>query len=341
MTDPGLSGTVTRRQVLAAALALASNAISAPRKYAPRIVCNETLWTQMLPNPPLYISSTPDPLKVPRPRRTGPPAPPTTWGTTDENWHRVLSDMQAAGYRRWEARSVTLRTKPMAEVLQLLDKYGLIVSHVFHGVDYSGGLLYPTPIAEKMVAAIIEVLDLCKPLNTKEFVFDPFGDFGPLSDDDARTQNRTLDRIGREAADRGLKLCLHNHEGPMRYGAKEWLGVLSHTDPALVFMCLDLDWTWQAGTDPLPLLRAAGDKGRLGALHMRTQRKKITDQTMEDGGDIDYYKVAAYLKSIQFDGALVEETEPMKETPWTRTVRENKRLARIWCERVFGVSAQT
>ena len=74
---------------------------------------------------------------------------------------------------------------------------------------------------------------------------------------------------------------------------------------------------------------------------MRTQRKKITDQTMEDGGDIDYDKVAAYLKSIQFDGALVEETEPMKETPWTRTVRENKRLARIWCERVFGVSAQT
>ena len=249
--------------------------------------------------------------------------------------------MQAAGYRRWEARSVTLRTKPMAEVLQLLDKYGLIVSHVFHGVDYSGGLLYPTQVAEKMIAAIIEVLDLCKPLKPKEFVLDPFGDFGPLSDDDARTQNRTLDRIGREAADRGLKLCLHNHEGPMRYGAKEWLGVLSHTDPALVFMCLDLDWTWQAGTDPLPLLRAAGDKGRLGALHMRTQRKKITDQTMEDGGDIDYYKVAAYLKSIQFDGALVEETEPMKETPWTRTVRENKRLARIWCERVFGVSAQT
>ena len=50
-----------------------------------------------------------------------------------------------------------------------------------------------------------------------------------LSDEDARTQNRTLDRIGREAADRGLKLCIHNHEGPMRYGAKEWLGVLSHS----------------------------------------------------------------------------------------------------------------
>jgi hypothetical protein len=29
---------------------------------------------------------------------------------------------------------------------------------------------------------------------------------------------------------------------------------------------------------------------------MRTQHKKIADQTMEDGGDIDFHKVAAYLK---------------------------------------------
>jgi len=46
------------------------------------------------------------------------------------------------------------------------------------------------------------------------------------------------------------------------------------------------------------------------------------------------------LKRIQFDGLLVEETEPIKETKVTRTVREDKRLARIWCERVFGVSAK-
>jgi hypothetical protein len=62
---------------------------------------------------------------------------------------------------------------------------------------------------------------------------------------------------------------------------------------------------------------------------------------MESGGDIDYDQVATYLKSIAFDGALVEETEPMKETRWTRSIRENKRLARIWCERIFGVSART
>ena len=33
-----------------------------------------------------------------------------------------------------------------------------------------------------------------------------------------------------------MKLCVHNHQGPMRYGAKEWLGVVNNTDPALVTM---------------------------------------------------------------------------------------------------------
>jgi sugar phosphate isomerase/epimerase len=209
------------------------------------------------------------------------------------------------------------------------------VNHLFYS-----GPLYPRAAAEKTIATTIEVLEWAKPLKCPEFFFDPFGDRGPLSDDDARTQNRGLDRIGREAKDRGIKLCVHNHEGPMRYNAKEWRGVVNNTDPALVSMCLDLDWTLHAGTDPFPLLYLAGDEGRLGAIHMRTQHKLITDQTMEDGGDIDFYQVANYLKKIQFDGPIVEETEWMKETKVTRSPRENKKIAREWCEKVFGVSAK-
>jgi len=212
---------------------------------------------------------------------------------------------------------------------------GLFINHIWHS-----GRLYPESAADKTVANTIEILERVRPLQSPEFFFDPFGDKGPLSDDEARGQNRGLDRIGREAKDRGMKLCVHNHEGPMRYGAKEWLGVLNGTDPALVTMCLDLDWTWHAGTDPVPLLYECGDKGRLGAIHMRTQHNKITDQTVEDGGDVDFHRVAAYLKKIGFNGALVEETEWMKDTKVTRSPRENKRFVRIWCERTFGVSAK-
>jgi sugar phosphate isomerase/epimerase len=137
-----------------------------------------------------------------------------------------------------------------------------------------------------------------------------------------------------------MELLLHNHSGPMRDEARQWRYVRNNTDPSVVSFCLDLDWAWQAGTDPLPLLHECGDKGRLRAIHMRTQHNRIWDQTMEDDGDINFYKVAEYLRKIKFDGILVEETELMEKTRVTRTTAENKKLGRIWCEHVYGVSAQ-
>jgi sugar phosphate isomerase/epimerase len=336
MKASGFSFRSTRRQLLAGTLALAGSPLYAQKQYGPRIVCNMYYWVQLFSTPFRYISSTPDPLKAPPPAEL-PAQERSTGGMvwTDEQWHRALAEVQYAGYRRMEMVSETVMDKPIKDILALLKQYGLIVNHLWHS-----GPLYPAAAGEETIAATIGVLEWARPLKCPEFFFDPFDDRGPLSDDDARTQNRGLDRIGREAKDRGMKLCVHNHEGPMRYNAKEWLGVVNMTDPALVSMCLDLDWTLHAGTDPFPLLYLAGDKGRLGAIHMRTQHKLITDQTMEDGGDIDFHKVADYLKKIQFDGPVVEETEWMKETKVTRSPRENKRIAREWCEKVFGVSAK-
>jgi sugar phosphate isomerase/epimerase len=314
---------------------LVGDALFAQKKYGPRIVCNMYYWVQLFSTPFRYISSIPDPLKAPPPGQSAEQQSTGGMIWTEEQWHTALSDVQYAGYRRMEMLSETVMGKPIEQILALLKQYGLIVNHLWHS-----GPLYPAAAGEKTIATAIEVLERARPLKCPEFFFDPFDDQGPLSDDDARTQNRGLDRIGREAKDRGMNLCVHNHEGPMRYKAKEWLGVVNNTDPALVSMCLDLDWTLHAGTDPFPLLQLAGDKGRLGAIHMRTQHKLITDQTMENGGDIDFHKVADYLKKIRYDGPVVEETEWMRETKVTRLPRENKRIARIWCENVFGVSAQ-
>jgi sugar phosphate isomerase/epimerase len=323
----------TRRQLLAGTLALAGNAMWAQKRYAPRLVCNTYYWNQWYSTPFRYIVALPDPLKGPQPAR-----PATTGGSvwTDEQWDTVCSELKYAGYRRMELTDVTFLGTSIKVITAALDKYGIFVDHIWHS-----GPLYPADVAEKTIASTIDMLDRAKPLKSPCLFHDSFADRGPISEEYARLQNRGLERIGRILNDRGMKLFVHNHQGPMRYGAKEWLGVVNNTDPALVSMCLDLDWTLQAGTDPFPLLYLAGDKGRLGAVHLRTQHKMIADQTMEDGGNIDFYKVADYLRKIQFDGVLVEETEPMKETKITRTLKENKRLARIWCEKVFGVSAQT
>jgi sugar phosphate isomerase/epimerase len=343
MTGIDFSSPLNRRQFAAGMIAVAGgalgpqpmtdSAVSAQNRSAPRLVCNMYYWNMLFRVPFRYIPSRPE-------FRTDPPPPEPAvvndglvW--TEEQWHTALSDVQYAGYKRMEFVTPTVAGTPIEEIKALLNRYDLIIDHL-----WLAGRLYPTAVAEKTIAGTIAVLDnYCVPLNTPEFFFDPFGGDGPQTYEDFKSQNRSLDRIGREVVDRGMKLRVHNHESPMYHNAREWLGVMHNTDRALVSMCLDMDWTWQAGLDPLPLLYEAGDSGRLGALHLRTQHNKIMDQCMEDGGDIDYHTVADYLKEIRFEGTLVEESVWMKETKVTRSARENKKVSRLWCEKVFGVSA--
>lgn len=342
---------INRRQLMAGAVALAGSTIGeqktvlgAEKRYAPRIVCNMYYWNMLFRTPFEYIPSQPEFVKD-----SSKPAPGSAFvqdyqfrtsnnGSiwTEQQWNTAFSDVQYAGYKRMEVVSTTVMGTPVEVIKPLLNKYDLVIDHVWHS-----GRLFPAAVADNTIARTIELLDRYSiPLKTPEFFFDPFNSPEPQSYEDFRTQNRSLDRIGREVVDRGMKLRVHNHESPMYNNAREWLGVMHNTDPALVTMCLDMDWTWQAGLDPMPLLYESGDNGRLGALHLRTQHNKIMDQSMEDGGDIDYNKVADYLKQIQFDGTLVEESVWMKETKVTRPARDNKRVSREWCEKVFSVSAK-
>ena len=201
--------TPSRRQLLAGSLAMAGGTLSGQtKKYAPRIVCNMYYYVQLFFTPFRFISSRPDPLKAPPPAsRQGPGQAPTggmVW--TREQWYTAFSDVADAGYQRLEMMSATVLAKPVVEIRALLEQYSLFINHVWHS-----GRLYPESAANETVAKAIELMDYIKPLKTPEFFFDPFGDKGPLSDDEARSQNRGLDRLGREAKDRGMKLCVHNH----------------------------------------------------------------------------------------------------------------------------------
>lgn len=124
----------TRRQFLAETLALAgSPLLAAQKQYAPRIVCNTYYWVQLFSTPFRYILSQPDPLKAPAAGRQPARIQPTgglVW--TDEQWHRALSEVQYAGYRRMEMLSQTVMAKPIGDVQALLKQYGLIVNHLWH-----------------------------------------------------------------------------------------------------------------------------------------------------------------------------------------------------------------
>jgi sugar phosphate isomerase/epimerase len=60
---------------------------------------------------------------------------------------------------------------------------------------------------------------------------------------------------------------------------------------------------------------------------------------MEDfgPGDIDYQKVADYLRKISFNGYLVVELAYERGTQITRSLDEDLRLSRLYTEKVFGL----
>jgi inosose dehydratase len=90
----------------------------------------------------------------------------------------------------------------------------------------------------------------------------------------------------------------------------------------------------RGGQAPLAFLREVG--GRLASLHLRNDQQGVW---MEDfgPGDIDYAKVAEYLKEIRFSGYLVVELAYEKATRIARSLEEDLRLSRLYAEKVFDL----
>lgn len=311
---------VTRRGVLAA---IAAGAVTAKPKYSPRIISNVTIWVQ----------------EFERRKKANPSAV--------ENWDEAFAAVKAAGYRRVELLPNMVAGEKRAETAALLKKYGLLFNDI-----YFVGPMYAEEPAAKTIAGARQMAEQVREFQTPIMLFEMSTKpaRARMTDEELKIEARSLDRLGGELKSRGMQIAVHNHTTPMKENAREWLHMLRNTDPAVVHFCLDLDWTWQAGTDPLPLLYEAGEKGRLNMIHMRTQKQRVWTEALEDGGDIDFHKVAAFFKRTGFDGCLVVEIEyPYSELSHelipkfkqTRTPAENIKVSRVWAEKVFGVSAMS
>jgi sugar phosphate isomerase/epimerase len=101
--------------------------------------------------------------------------------------------------------------------------------------------------------------------------------------DDYKKMADIFNKIGESAKKAGTKFAYHNHG----YGLKEVDGqvplklILDGTDPALVFLEMDLYWTTAGGMDPVTLLENYKNRYRL--MHVKDMVKKV--HFSGDGGD--------------------------------------------------------
>ena len=133
---------------------------------------------------------------------------------------------------------------------------------------------------------------------------------------------------------RGLSLALHFHAPELRDNGRELWADLEGSSRANVGLCLDVDWAWRGGVDPLAILERYGD--RLISLHLRDARGGKWAQALGDG-DYDYSPIVQRLRALGFDGWLQVELAYEAGMEWTRSTAENLQRSREWVRAHLGV----
>jgi inosose dehydratase len=255
--------------------------------------------------------------------------------TLAEGVDEVLASVHGAGYRRVELMQDFFKPELRERTLALLAKYNLAPETI-----YAGTTMHEAAAAEKSIKEVVELGQLLKPHGMRVIVTNPSPKPSQArkTDEELDTQAKYVDQLGAELHQQGLKLALHHHTPELVDNAREWHHLLQHTNPSRVYCCVDVHWAFRGGQDVMPFLRETGH--RLVELHLRNSKRRIW---MEDfgPGDIDYQKVADYLRGISFKGYLVVELAYEKDTQITRSLDEDLRLSRLYTDKIFGLPAST
>jgi inosose dehydratase len=242
----------------------------------------------------------------------------------------VLPMVRTAGFTSVELNPSFFAPECRDRTLSLLHSLDLRMPSV-----YVGGAMHSEPEANWTTALAIEYARLAAPFGCKGVVNnpDPKPDGQPKSDGELAAEAKGLDRMGRALATEGFDLRVHHHTPQLENNAREWRFILAHTDPQLVRVCVDVDWAYEGGFEPVPFLRDVGN--RLREIHVRSARNKIWLEDVEDS-DIDYRKVADYLKDQRLRPLVVVELAYRPNTVVTRSLVEDLRRSRLYTEKVFS-----
>lgn len=120
-----------------------------------------------------------------------------------------------------------------------------------------------------------------------------------------------FNRVGKLAAEYGLKLGYHNHSGEYKTleGTNDvmWEYLVEHTDPKYVFFELDVYWCTKGGKDPVAYLKKYPN--RIQMLHVKDEF------VIGESGDIDFQAIfnQFYKNGMQDYVVEIEMTPEVRE----------------------------
>jgi inosose dehydratase len=242
----------------------------------------------------------------------------------------VLRMASAAGFKNIELNQAFFTPDIRDRTLSLLDSLKLRMPSI-----YVGGVMHSEEGVRQTIAAAMEYANLAAPFGCKGVVNNPDPKAGgqPKTDEELTVEVEGLNLLGRTLANEGFDLRVHHHTPQLENKAREWRAILVRTDTKFVKICVDVDWAYEGGFEPIPFLREVGD--RLQEIHVRSARNKIWLEEVEDS-DIDYRAVAKYLRERQLRPLVIVELAYRPETVVTRSLEEDLRLSRIYTEQIFN-----
>lgn len=243
----------------------------------------------------------------------------------------VLRIGRAAGFRNIELSTAFFPPAARERTLSLIRSADLRMPSL-----YVGGTMHERDKADQTISNALEFGNLCRPFGCKAIVYnpDPKPSDAPKTDAELAVQAESLNRMGRTLVENGFQLRVHHHTPQLENNAREWRHILQRTDPEYVHICVDVDWAYEGGFEPIRFLREVGS--RLREIHVRSARNKLWLEDLEDS-DIDYRRVAEYLREQGLNPLIVVELAYRPNTIVTRSLEEDLRLSRLYAEKVFRV----
>ncbi len=290
---------IQRRQFLAGALG--TKALAAASGYAPVLAAQAYVWTQVLRQQKRTLAD----------------------GLED-----VIAGMRAAGFQNAELISVFFTPELAPRTISLLRQHRLKAPIV-----YSGGPMHTSEGAARTIAEAVKLAGAIRDAGARIINFNPSPKPGKAlkTEGELRQEAAAVRELASELQNKGLELILHHHDPEMKADAREWRYLVRNTELRL---CVDTDWVRRGGQDPMAIVREAGS--RLASLHLRNANNGVWAEAFGEG-DIDYRKLAAYLRRTGYQGYLVVELAYEKRTRITRSLEEDLRLSREYARKVFGV----
>jgi inosose dehydratase len=157
-----------------------------------------------------------------------------------------------------------------------------------------------------------------------------------------------LNRLGKLAAEAGMRLCYHHHMGTGVMTRADVDRLMDSTDPELVHLLLDTGHLAFAGDDPLAAARAHAD--RIKHVHLKDVRPEVLSRVLRENlsfqdaieagvftvpgdGAIDFVPILQALADAGYQGWLVVEAEqhPAKANPLEYALK-----ARAYLREVLG-----